>query len=169
MAARKSPETAPTPIQLSLRIRHPSIDPKKITAALGFEPEHCFKAGDPRSSRSGGSPASAGRHTETYWLGGISPDLWADPIFAALPAASDERLQAVAREMRSRGVDAVLLLFLQRLGARHSFLQTIQSSGGDVSLILGLERESATDFTLPVSVARLLVQLGISIEFRFDS
>jgi hypothetical protein len=168
MAARKQPEAAPTPIQLSLRIRHPSIDPKRITESLGMEPEHCFKAGDPRSPRAGGGTA-AGRHTETYWLGGISPDLWADPIFAAIPATSAERMQTVAREMRARGVDAVLLLFLQRLVARHSFLQTLQSSGGDVSLILGLERESAADFTLPVSVARLLVQLGISIEFRFDS
>jgi hypothetical protein len=167
MAARKRPETAPTPVQLSLRIRHPSIDPTKITAALGLEPEHCFKAGDARAARSAGG--SAGRHTQTYWLGEISPDLWADPIFAAIPAMSAERMQAAAREMQSRGVDAVLLHFLQRLSARHAFLQTIQNGGGDVSLILGLERESAPDFTLPLSVARLLVQLGISIEFRFDS
>jgi hypothetical protein len=32
-----------------------------------------------------------------------------------------------------------------------------------------IERVSTADFTLPVTLARLLVDLGISIEFKFDS
>jgi len=178
MEARKLSASDPPPIELSLRIRHPAIDPKEITDTLGLEPEHCFKAGDSRTSR--GSRVS-GQHTQSYWLAPISPDsVWADPIepeflgeIAAKganrqAAVSVQRLQAVAPYIRSRSVEGLLLLFLHRLNARHSYLQSIQAGGGDVSLIIAVDRESAADFTLPVNLARLLVQLGISIEFRFD-
>jgi len=33
---------------LSLRIRHPGIDPAEISSALGIEPQHTWKAGEPR-------------------------------------------------------------------------------------------------------------------------
>jgi hypothetical protein len=64
-----------------------------------------------------------------------------------------------------------MMLFygLQRLNARHAFLERIQSDGGDVSLLLSLEPGSASDFTLPVAMSRLLVKLGITLEFKFGS
>ena len=179
MGARKLSETSATPIQLSLRVRHPAIDPQEISEALGLEPEHCFKAGDSRPTRSKG--AIAAQHTQTYWLAPVNPESWPDTIEPAFLAAiaeknplskgtlSREALQTAARNLRARGIEAVLFLFLQRLNARQAFLQKIQAEGGDVALILVIERESAADFTLPVGVARLLVQLGISIEFNFDS
>lgn len=179
MEARKLSEISATPIQMSLRVRHPAIDPQEISTTLGLEPEHCFKAGDSRPTRSKGRVAA--QHTQTYWLAPVSPEAWPDPIgpefLAAIAeknpahtgAVSAEAMQAASRDLRSRGIEAVLFLFLQRLNARHSFLQKIQAEGGDVALILVIERESAADFTLPVGVARLLVQLGISIEFNFDS
>jgi hypothetical protein len=149
MKARKLSEISATPIQLSLRVRHPAIDPQEISEALGLEPEHSFKAGDTRPTRSKG--AIAAQHTQTYWLAPIDPESWPDTFEPA------------------RGIEGVLFLFLQRLSVQHSFLQKIQAEGGDVALILVIERESAQDFTLPVGVARLLVQLGISVEFNFDS
>jgi hypothetical protein len=36
-------------------------------------------------------------------------------------------------------------------------------------LLLGLAHDSATDFTLPVAMSRLLVKLGISLEFKFEA
>jgi hypothetical protein len=179
MEARQQSEAAPTPIQLSLRVRHPAIDPEEISRALGLEPEHCFKAGDSRVARS--ASRITGRHTQTYWLAPISAESWADPVepvfsAGAVPkdptghfAVTAEDLQVASRNVSSRSVESLLLHFLQRLNARHAFLQRIQSEAGDVSLIMAIERESAADFTLPISVARLLVQLGISVEFRFDS
>ena len=145
MQARKAPESAATRIQLSLRIRHPAIDPEEISSSLELKPEHCFKAGAPR--RTGAAGRMTGQHTQTYWLAPISAE--SDPIEPTF--------------------EGLLLHFLHRLNASHAFLQRIQSDGGDVSVIMVIERESASDFTLPVSVARLLVQLGISIEFNFDS
>jgi hypothetical protein len=179
MEARKASEPAATPIQLSLRIRHPAIDPDEISKSLGLEPEHYFRAGDSRSARALGR--FAGRHTQTYWLAPVTMEPWADPIepafLAAMAARSPQRdtavsaqdLQAATRDLRSSNIEGLLFLFLQRLNAHHSFLQRLQAEGGDVSLIMVVERESAADFTLPVTLARLLVQLGISIEIKFDS
>ena len=155
MEGRKPSEISPMPIQLSLRVRHPDIDPQEISGALGLDPEHCFKAGDSRATRS--KNRAAAQHTQTYWLAPINAESWPDPIEAAV------------RDLKARGTEGVLFLFLQGLNAQISFLQKIQSEGGDVALILVIERESAADFTLPVGVARLLVHLGISIEFKFDS
>ncbi|HEY0799481.1 MAG TPA: hypothetical protein VGD54_01455 [Steroidobacteraceae bacterium] len=173
MEARELSEAKVTPIQLSLRIRHPAIDPAEISKTLGLVPEHCFKAGDSRG------PRAAGHHTQTYWLAPVPSESWPDPIeptFLAEIAAkrldrsvalSSEDWREAAQDLRARSVEVVLLHFLKRLSARHSFLQQLQSEAGDVSLILLIEHESTADFTLPLSVARLLVQLGISIEFRF--
>jgi hypothetical protein len=140
---------------------------------LGLVPEHCFKAGDSRG------PRAAGHHTQTYWLAPVPSESWPDPIEPAFLAeiaarrldrnvtASAEDWLEAAQSLRARSVEVVLLHFLTRLSVRHAFLQQVQSEAGDVSLIMLIEHESATDFTLPLAVARLLVQLGISIEFRF--
>ena len=151
MRARKVSDTAATPIQLSLRVRHPAIDPEHISRALGMQPEHSFKAGDARPGRS--SSRVATQHLQTYWLAPIGP----------------EALSAAPRDLGIRATEGVLLQFLQHLRAQHSFLQKIQAEEGDIALIMVVERESAADFTLPVSIARLLVELSISIEFKFDS
>jgi hypothetical protein len=162
MRARKVSEPAATPIQLSLRIRHPDIDPEEISTSLGLTPEHCFKAGDSRGARAGSR--ITGHHTQTYWLAPVTAESWPEPIE---PTFSD--LQAATRKARARSVEALLLHCLQRLLVKQQFLQRIQTDGGDVSLIMVIDRESAGDFALPVTLARLLVQLGISIEFNFDS
>ena len=78
MEARKLSEISATPVQLSLRVRHPAIDPQEISTSLGLEPEHCFKAGDSRPSRSKGRVAA--QHTQTYWLAPVTPESWPDPI-----------------------------------------------------------------------------------------
>jgi hypothetical protein len=177
MEARERSNTKVIPIQLSLRIRHPAIDPEEISAALELVPEHCFKAGDSRTPRAAGH--DAGHHTQTYWLAPVGTEPWPDPIeptfLAAMAARSPGRDVALTQEdwrkasqdMGARNVEVILLYFLRRLSVRQTFLLRLQSEGGEVSLILLIERESTADFTLPLSVTRLLVQLGISIEFRF--
>jgi hypothetical protein len=164
------------PVQLSLRIRHPAMDPSEISTAIGVEPEHCFKAGDARTSSSQGR--RAGLHSQSYWLAPITAESWAepdpDPAFLSVIAGrfsghnlapSEEHLRQAAQSLRSRSVEANLFYCLQR----HAFLERIQSEGGDVSLLLGLAHDSATDFTLPVAMSRLLVKLGISLEFKFEA
>jgi hypothetical protein len=167
------------PVQLSLRIRHPAMDPNEMSSAIGVEPEHCFKAGDARTSSSQGR--RGGLHSQSYWLAPITAESWAEPVdpaFLSVIAArysghdlapSEEHLRQAAQSLRSRSVEANLFYCLQRLNTRQAFLERIQSEGGDVSLLLGLAHDSATDFTLPVAISRLLVKLGISLEFKFEA
>jgi hypothetical protein len=177
MEARKLAETKATPIQLSIRIRHPCIDPQEISAALGLEPDHCFKAGEARTPRAKGQVA--GRHTQSYWLAPVTAKTWSqqiEPSFLAALAARnpgwkpqilEKGWRKAIQDLRDENVESVLLYFLMRLNAHLAFLQRIQAEGGDVSLILLIERESAADFTLPPAVFSQLAQLGVSTDFRF--
>ena len=69
MEARDISPSSPEPFQISLRVRHPTIDPVLISRELKVEPEHCFRAGEPRESSSG--IAAAAVHGESYWLGSL--------------------------------------------------------------------------------------------------
>ena len=65
MEARRAPQPS-YPFQLSLRVRHPSIDPAAISRELQIEPEHSFRAGEPRDPSR--SLAVAPVHVDSYWL-----------------------------------------------------------------------------------------------------
>jgi hypothetical protein len=171
-ARQLSKETDPQ-VQMSLRIRHPTIDPDEISAAVGVQPEHSFKSGDPAQGR-------RGLHTQTYWLASIAPGSWPEPLdpsflqtIAArsadrIAAASAESFRSAAHNARFRSVELMLHYGLHRLNARHEFMERIQKDGGEVSLVLSLERASAVDFTLSVEMSRLLVKLGIALELKLD-
>lgn len=55
---------------VSLRIRHPTIDPAKISAALGIEPQHIWRAGEPRCDAAG--VELGGAHHDSYWMGRLT-------------------------------------------------------------------------------------------------
>jgi hypothetical protein len=176
MEARKLAETRIAPIQLSLRIRHPAIDPQEITEALELTPEHSFKAGASRTPRAKGQVA--GRHSQTYWLAAVNAKSWSqiEPSFLAAIAGRhpswkssmpEEAWRKLIEGLRDENVEFVLLYLLRRLSARQAFLQKVQAEGGDVSLLMLIEREAAADFTLPPPVSGQLAQLGVSIEFKF--
>jgi hypothetical protein len=173
MEARQVPDESVAQAQVSLRIRHPTIDPDEISTAIGVRPEHCFKSGDPARGR-------RGLHTQTYWLAHIAPGSWPESVDSSFletiaarqpgrsAGASADSFRKAAQSARSRSVEMMLFYGLQRLNARHAFLERIQGDGGDVSLLLSMEHGSAADFTLPVGMLRLLVKLGIALEFKFD-
>ena len=95
MEARKLRQSDSEPFQLSLRIRHPSIDPDELSREFSIEAAHCFRAGDPRLSRSG----IASVHPESYWLGALNTANW--PVEVTSPGvrrllSSQERMGVVA-------------------------------------------------------------------------
>jgi hypothetical protein len=161
-------------VQLSLRIRHPTIDPEEISASIGVEPEHCFKSGDPAHGR-------RGLHTQTYWLAHLAPESLPEPVdesflhtlAARYPgrhlAASAESFRSMAQNMRFRSAEMMVFYALRRLSAHQAFLERIHDDGGDVSFLLSMAHGSVVDFALPVPMSRLLVKLGITLEFKFDS
>ena len=65
---------------VSLRIRHPTIDPATISAALGIEPQHTWRAGQPRCDPAGAE--LGGTHHDSYWMGRLmdEPQLSSDGV-----------------------------------------------------------------------------------------
>ena len=112
---------------LSLRLRHPAIDPSRITQTLGIEPQHTWKAGDPRRDPTGG--ALEGVYRESYWMGRLMDE----------PQLSSARLS----------VESVLLEKLATLRRSQDFLEQLHAEGGVAELHVSLYARE--DFRLELS------------------
>ncbi|HVY81989.1 MAG TPA: hypothetical protein VG994_13455 [Steroidobacteraceae bacterium] len=169
MEARDLLRERSRPFELALRIRHPSMDPAAISRELRLEPEHCFKAGEPRSSSSG--IAAAAVHAESCWVGTLDPEAWWEHLAAfAMPTqarpAPKERLRDAM--MDSIGM-ALTVTATQFLRTHADFFRRLQNEGGDAGLIVELPAGSALSFTLTPQVARIIAELGIGIDFEFTT
>jgi hypothetical protein len=161
--ARRVEEVSPETFQLSLRIRHPSLDPEEITRALGVEPAHSFRAGAPRSS---GKPASA--HTQSYWLGALPPI--ASSAALALP---EDRWSEVAQKQltaATKNLGWALAFNAGRFCKLHAeILRRIRAEGGEVTLLVTTFGAEASSFTLAPEASQLFGELGIALEFDLAS
>lgn len=163
MEATKLHPTEPEPFQLSLRIRHPSLDPEELSREFNIEAAHCFRAGEPRASRSG----IASVHPESYWLGALNTANW--PAEATAPEvlhllADQQRVGVVA--MRSLGW--LLSLSTRFFSAHASTLRRIGAEGGQVTLLVTAPAGGVNGFSLAPAVSRVFGELGIALEFEFS-
>ena len=129
---------------VSLRVRHPSKDLDVLTDKLRLEPDHSWKAGDPRRSQSGS--ALGGNHRDSYWS-------------ALLPA-----------QMVGPSSMPLEMFFSQQLTqlARHrEFFNSLQVDGGQVSLLVELAPTANASLTFSSASARKLADLNIEVEFQF--
>jgi hypothetical protein len=126
---------------ISLRIRHPSLDPQRVTQTLGIEPQHTWKAGDRRRAPAGGE--LKGVYRESYWMGRLMDE----------PQLSSSRLS----------VESVLMQTLARLSHSRSFLEQLQAEGGIAELHVSLFARE--DFRLELSPRSLalLGRLGVAV------
>jgi hypothetical protein len=164
MEARKLSKLVTELFQLSLRIRHPSLDPADLTREFHIEAEHSFRAGDPRPSRSGLAPASV--HTESYWLGALDPASWIRLPFA------EPRLQLAQQglgPMVSRNLGWALTLTARFLSLHAETLQRIRAEGGQISLLVAGPTGEVSSFSLPSEVCRIFGELGVTLEFELTS
>jgi hypothetical protein len=120
---------------LSLRIRHPDVDPSVITEALGLQPQHTWKAGDRRLDAAG--DALGGSYRETYWMTRLMEQ----------PQLSSE----------SQSVEGMLMQTLAQLHRAQSFLEQLNAQQGVAELHVSLYARE--EFTLQLS-AESLTQLG---------
>lgn len=170
MEARDLLRERSRPFELALRIRHPSMDPAAISRELRLEPEHSFKAGDPRTSSSG--IAAAAVHGESCWLGTLDPNTWTpEPATFEMPThsrttAAKERLRAMVMDSLGMALSLASSHFLRTHG---DFFRQLQSDGGDVRLIVELPADSAISFTLTPQVTKVLSELGIAVDFEFTA
>ena len=129
---------------MSLRVRHPNVDPAVLTKALHIEPLHCWRAGEPRRSASG--TALGGEHRESYW----SAPLPGQPVgSAAFP------------------LELFLGQQLVQLNRHRELLSRLQSEGGQISLLIEMSPVENAVLTLSTSVSRKLADLNIEVEFQF--
>jgi hypothetical protein len=152
------------PFQMSLRIRHPSMDPAEISQELSIPAEHSFRAGEPRQSRSGFAATAV--HADTYWLATLDPASWPSTMpFADRPglAPPQKHLAAAA----THNLSLALSLGAAHFRTAHSaILRKIRSEGGQATLLIAFSPASVPSFSLTPEVSRVLSDLGITIEFE---
>ena len=163
MEARKLRQPDSEPFQLSLRIRHPSVDPDELSREFSIEAAHCFRAGDPRPSRTG----IASVHPESYWLGALSAANW--PVDVTSPGA----LRLLAAQERlgvsTRSLGWALSLSTRFFNAHAETLRRIVTESGQVSLLITAPAGEVSGFSLAPAVSRVFSELGITLEFEFTS
>jgi hypothetical protein len=166
MEATKRAKLQPVPFQLSLRIRHPSMDPEVISRELRIEPEHSFQAGQLRQLRSSGAPAV---HTQSYWLAALNPAAWFENLSFPEPVAFATTQKHIDAAV-ARNLTWALSLCAVRLSKLHgSLLQQIRSEGGEISLLVTLSPTAASSFNLAPEVSRICGELGITLEFEMTN
>jgi hypothetical protein len=165
MEARDISQERSPPFQISLRVRHPSIDPGTISRELRLEPEYSFKAGEPRESGSG--IAATALHAESYWLGSLGSVTSATSMsgFSGTRAnLARERLQASTLESLTLALDALVVGFMR---THAEFIRRMQSEEGQVSLLVELSTRALNGFTLSPQFSRTFSELGVAVEFDF--
>ena len=165
MKAQELSDSAPRAFQLSLRIRHPSMDPAELSREFKIEAEHSYRAGDPRSLRSGIATASV--HSESYWLGVLDPGKWPPDIsFPGHP-----KLQIMAEHLRATATDSftwALSLGTTGFFRKHAaLLQRINSEGGQISVLVALSAGEVGGFNLMPQVSVALGNFAVTVEFEF--
>jgi hypothetical protein len=165
MEARRLLQTQPLSFELSLRIRHPFLDPVVLSRELALEPEHSFRVGDPRQPQSDLAPVTV--HAESYWLAVLDPSTWLiDVSFAARSTSARAHRNMGAAVARNLGL--ALSLTAMRLRSAHAvLLNQIRSEGGQASLLIALFPDAMSGFTLAPDVSRIFSELGIALEFDF--
>jgi Domain of unknown function (DUF4279) len=129
---------------MSLRIRHPHIDPAEITRNLGMEPQHTWQSGEPRRDPAGGE--IGGQYRESYWMGRLMtrPELASDHV----------------------GVESEILRILAQLRRSFGFLEILKAEGAVAELHVSIfAREEFRLEFLPESLS-MLGRLGLTVAFE---
>ena len=126
---------------VSLRIRHPTIDPDTVTAMLAIEPQHTWRAGQPRCDPGGAE--LAGAHRDSYWMGRLMEE----------PQLSSAGVS----------VERVLLKTLNHLRRAQSFLEQLSAEGGVAELHVSLYARDDFRLELPSEALVLLGRLHLAV------
>ena len=126
---------------VSLRIRHPTMDPATITATLGIQPQHTWQAGQPRCDPAGAE--LGGGHRDSYWMGRLmdEPQLSVDGV----------------------SVERVIVKTLSHLRRAQSFLEQLNAEGGVAELLVSLYARDDFRLELPSDALTLLGRLRLAV------
>lgn len=128
---------------ISLRIRHPGIDPARITQALGIEPQHTWRAGDVRRAPTGG--ALEGVYRESYWMG---------------------RLMEAPQLSARLSVESLLMQILVQLRRSQGLLEQLDDEGGVTELHVSLFARKDFQLGLARELVASLERLRLAVTFE---
>jgi hypothetical protein len=97
---------------ISLRVRHPSLDPAEITSALGLNPSRFWRTGEARTAPKG-KPLE-GKYSDSYWTAKLVKGQW-----------PDKSLAVVINEL------------VDQLARHQGLFQRIRTEGGRVEFFVG--------------------------------
>ncbi len=129
---------------MSLRIRHPHVEPAEITRVLGIEPQHTWRAGEPRRDPVGG--VLEGTYRESYWMGRlmVKPELASDQV----------------------SVESEVLRTLAQLRKSFGFLETLAHEGGVAELNVSIFAREEFRLELLPETLGLLGRLGLTVSLE---
>jgi len=147
---------SPHDFSIALRVRHPSIDPAEVTRRLGIEPQHAWRAGEPRHDDGAGSAL----HRETYWVGLLKP-----PPFGPSPWSQslDERLRSSAALPQ-----ASLYFTLLHMKRSAAFWREFADQGGTVECLIQVHKADRFQFDLSQALLLALVELRITLSIDVE-
>ena len=129
---------------ISLRVRHPSIDPSRITEALGQQPKRAWQAGALRATAKG--DPLAGTYDDTYWTSGsLRRGEWKPG------SRSPETLYGAIEAL------------LSDLAGHKRFFQDIRSGGGSVVFSVGWFLDGDTGGVFDHDLLRRMGDFGIDL------
>jgi hypothetical protein len=126
---------------VSLRIRHPTMDPAAISAALGIQPQHTWRAGELRCDPSGAE--LGGAHHDSYWMGRLMDE----------PQLSSDRVS----------VERVIQNTLSQLRRAQSFLEQLNAQGGVAELLVSLYARDDFRLEFPSDSLTLLGRMHLAV------
>jgi hypothetical protein len=126
---------------MSLRIRHPHIEPAEITRNLGVEPQHSWRVGDPRRDAAGSEVG--GQYRETYWMGRLMPQ----------PELASDHVS----------VEGEILRILAQLRRSFVFLEALKAEGGVAELQVSIFARGEFRLEFLPEPLSMLGRLGLTV------
>jgi hypothetical protein len=152
---------SPHDFSIALRIRHPSIDPAEITQRLGIEPQHAWRAGEPREIDAGEVGSSV--HRETYWVGLLPARPTLGPVLGPQAVRVEELLGGATSHPQ-----VALYFTLLRMKRTTDFWRTFAEQGGTVECLLQVHKPERFQLDLSQALLLALVELKIALSIEVD-
>jgi Domain of unknown function (DUF4279) len=128
---------------LSLRVKHPDMDPRTITKTLRRKPTRAWKAGERRQTPKG-TPLE-GLYKESYWY---------VRLLRGGEASSEGTL-----------LEDYLEHFASKLSRHAEFFQRVRSEEGRAEIFIGMYGARNYGFELPPTLLNAFSTIGLSLTF----
>ena len=155
----------PQDFSVTFRIRHPSIDPAELSRQLGIEPQHAWRAGEPRRLESG--EVGSGVYRETFWVGLLPAPLAL--VRDAARAAARPRGPLIAAVKTGPVLPQITLYFtLLKMKRAAAFWRAFTDQGGTVECRLQVHKTDGFQLEMSQALMLMLVELKVALSIEVD-